>query len=80
MQALAIIPYTLTEKFMSDQETLPCLSEFSSLQTHKEKETRFFTKVSCIYIYLIFIVKNKTLLKYFIDIQNTFWTRFYHVA
>lgn len=50
MQALAIIPYTLTEKLMSDQEALPCLSEFSSLQTHKEEETRFFTKVSCIYI------------------------------
>lgn len=79
MQALAIIPYTLTEKFMSDQETLPCLSEFSSLQTHKEKETRFLQKFR-VYIYLIFIVKNKTLLKYFIDIQNTFWTRFYHVA
>lgn len=51
MQALAVIPYTLTEKFMSDQETLPCLSEFSSLQTHKEKETRFFKqKFCCIYL------------------------------
>lgn len=79
MQALAIIPYTLTEKFMSDQETLPCLSEFSSLQTHKEKKLDFLQKFR-VYIYLIFIVKNKTLLKYFIDIQNTFWTRFYHVA
>lgn len=79
MQALAVIPYTLTEKFMSDQETLPCLSEFSSLQTHKEKKLDFLQKFR-VYIYLIFIVKNKTLLKYFIDIQNTFWTRFYHVA
>lgn len=79
MQALAIIPYTLTEKFMSDQETLPCLSEFSSLQTHKEKKLDFLQKFR-VYIYLIFIVKNKTLLKYFIDIQNTFWTRFYRVA
>lgn len=79
MQALAIIPYTLTEKLMSDQEALPCLSEFSSLQTHKEKKLDFLQKFR-VYIYLIFIVKNKTLLKYFIDIQNTFWTRFYHVA
>lgn len=50
MQALAIIPYTLTEKFMSDQEALPCVSEFSSLQTHKKEETRFFLTKVLLYI------------------------------
>lgn len=50
MQALAIIPYTLTEKFMSDQEALPCASEFSSLQTHKKEKTRFFLTKVLLYI------------------------------